>query len=77
MDEARYQMQRNGWHPNPQWMITTEEIKEMWPFMKTDDVLGGVFNPGTFHFACNVSCIVFVLVLVIYININEHYRSFP
>ena len=49
MDEARYQMQRSGWHPNPQWMVTTDEIKEMWPFIKTDDVLGGLFNPGTEH----------------------------
>ena len=39
-------MQRAGWHPNPQWLITPDEIKEMWPFIKVDDIIGGLFNPG-------------------------------
>ena len=46
MDEAKYQMQRQGWQRAPQWIVTPDEIAKMHPLLKMDDVLGGVFNPG-------------------------------
>lgn len=46
MDEAKYQMQRQGWHKAPQWLVTPEEIAKMFPILKVDDVLGGLFNPS-------------------------------
>ena len=46
MDEAKYQMQRQGWHQAPQWLVTPDEIAKMHPLLKMDDVLGGLFNPG-------------------------------
>jgi len=46
MDEARYQMQRQGWHKAPQWLVTPDEIAKMHPLLRMDDVLGGLFNPG-------------------------------
>ena len=46
MDEAKYQMQRQGWHKAPQWLVTPDEIAKMFPLLKMDDVLGGLFNPG-------------------------------
>lgn len=49
MDEAKYQMQRQGWHKAPQWLVTPEEIAKMHPLLKMDDVLGGLFNPGQFY----------------------------
>ena len=52
MDEAKYQMQRQGWHKAPQWLVTPEEIAKMHPLLKMDDVLGGLFNPGQFYGMC-------------------------
>lgn len=49
MDEAKYQMQRQGWHKAPQWLVTPDEIAKMHPLLKMDDVLGGLFNPGQFY----------------------------
>ena len=46
MDEAKYQMQRQGWHKAPQWLVTPDEIAKMHPLLKVDDILGGMFNPG-------------------------------
>lgn len=46
MDEAKYQMQRQGWHKAPQWLVTPDEIAKMHPLLKVDDILGGIFNPG-------------------------------
>ena len=46
MDEAKYQMQRQGWHKAPQWLVTPDEIAEMHPLLKMDNILGGMFNPG-------------------------------
>jgi len=46
MDEARYQMARQGWHKAPQWLVTPEEIEKMVPIMNMDSILGGLFNPG-------------------------------
>ncbi|CAH3156069.1 unnamed protein product [Porites lobata] len=49
MDEAKYQMQRQGWHKAPQWLVTPDEIAKMFPLLKMDDVLGGLFNPDEGH----------------------------
>lgn len=49
MDEAKYHMQRQGWHKAPQWLVTPDEIAKMHPLIKMDDVLGGLFNPGDGH----------------------------
>ncbi|XP_078368879.1 dimethylglycine dehydrogenase, mitochondrial-like [Oculina patagonica] len=49
MDEAKYQMQRQGWHKAPQWLVTPDEIAKMHPLLKMDDVLGGLFNPDDGH----------------------------
>ena len=38
MDEARYQMARQGWNKAPQWMVTPDEIREMVPILNMDGV---------------------------------------
>ena len=48
VDEGKYMLQRQGWHQAPMWMISPEEIEKQLPFMKLDDVLGGLFTPGMF-----------------------------
>ncbi|KAK8758858.1 hypothetical protein V5799_003507 [Amblyomma americanum] len=49
MDEFRYQMQRQGWHPAPQRLISVDEIKKHVPFLNLDKVLGGLYNPADGH----------------------------
>ncbi len=44
MDEARYQMARQGWQGGPeklkaeQWMMTPEEVQEVHPLLNMDNV---------------------------------------
>ena len=38
MDEARYQMARQGWNGAPQWIVTPDEIHEMHPLLNMDGV---------------------------------------
>ncbi|XP_078608575.1 dimethylglycine dehydrogenase, mitochondrial-like [Branchiostoma floridae x Branchiostoma japonicum] len=49
VDEFRYQMQRQGCHDAPQWLLTPEEIHEMHPLLNMDKVLMGLYNPGDGH----------------------------
>ena len=38
MDEARYQMARQGWNKAPQWLVNPDEIHEMFPLLNMDGV---------------------------------------
>ncbi|XP_041754551.1 dimethylglycine dehydrogenase, mitochondrial isoform X1 [Coregonus clupeaformis] len=49
VDELKYQMARTHWHPTPQWLITPEKIKELFPLLNMDKVLAGLYNPGDGH----------------------------
>ncbi|XP_014680739.1 PREDICTED: dimethylglycine dehydrogenase, mitochondrial-like isoform X3 [Priapulus caudatus] len=49
MDEFRYQMQRQGWHKAEQYLVNTEQVKELVPIINTDKVLGGLFTPDDGH----------------------------
>ncbi|XP_041706572.1 dimethylglycine dehydrogenase, mitochondrial isoform X2 [Coregonus clupeaformis] len=49
VDELKYQMARSHWHPTPQWLITPEKIKELFPLLNMDKVLMGLYNPGDGH----------------------------
>lgn len=51
MDEAHYQMSRQGWQKNKavQYMMNPEEVQEVHPLLNMDGVLGGIFNPGDGH----------------------------
>ncbi|XP_071846025.1 dimethylglycine dehydrogenase, mitochondrial-like isoform X2 [Apostichopus japonicus] len=49
MDEARYQMQRQGWNKAPQWLISAEEVLEKFPLLNPNKILGGLYNPGEGH----------------------------
>lgn len=49
MDEARYQMQRQGWNKAPQWIISAEEVLEKFPLLNPDKILGGLYNPEDGH----------------------------
>nr|XP_029505934.1 dimethylglycine dehydrogenase, mitochondrial [Oncorhynchus nerka] len=49
VDELKYQMARAHWHPTPQWLITPEKIKELFPLLNMDKVLAGLYNPGDGH----------------------------
>ncbi|XP_041706573.1 dimethylglycine dehydrogenase, mitochondrial isoform X3 [Coregonus clupeaformis] len=42
-------MARSHWHPTPQWLITPEKIKELFPLLNMDKVLMGLYNPGDGH----------------------------
>ena len=46
VDEARYQLQRQGWHQSPMNFLSPEKVQEMLPIMNCSDVLGGLFTPG-------------------------------
>ena len=49
MDEFHYQMQRNNWHSNPQWIITPDEIHDLCPILNMDGIVGGLYNPADGH----------------------------
>ncbi|KAJ7988581.1 hypothetical protein DPEC_G00325040 [Dallia pectoralis] len=49
VDELKYQMTRTHWHPTPQWLITPDKIKELFPLINIDKVLAGLYNPGDGH----------------------------
>ncbi|XP_054715823.1 dimethylglycine dehydrogenase, mitochondrial-like [Uloborus diversus] len=49
MDEFKYQMQRQGWNPAPQKLITPDEIFEHFPLLNMDGILGGLYNPSDGH----------------------------
>ncbi|XP_062340264.1 dimethylglycine dehydrogenase, mitochondrial [Osmerus eperlanus] len=49
VDELRYQMSRAHWHPTPQSLIEPERIKELFPLLNMDKVIGGLYNPGDGH----------------------------
>ncbi|KAK0140890.1 Dimethylglycine dehydrogenase, mitochondrial [Merluccius polli] len=49
VDELKYQMARTHWHPTPQYLITPERVKELFPLLNMDKVLAGLYNPGDGH----------------------------
>ena len=49
VDEAMYQLQRQGWHQSPMTILPPEKIQEMVPMMKCDDIVGGLFTPGMYN----------------------------
>ena len=49
VDEAMYQLQRQGWHQSPMTIVPPEKIQEMVPMMKHDDIVGGLFTPGMYN----------------------------
>ncbi|XP_063955426.1 dimethylglycine dehydrogenase, mitochondrial-like [Lytechinus pictus] len=44
MDEAKYQMSRQGWNKAYQKLLTPEEVEELCPIINIDGVLGGIHN---------------------------------
>uniref|UniRef100_A0A8C5PI84 Dimethylglycine dehydrogenase, mitochondrial n=1 Tax=Leptobrachium leishanense TaxID=445787 RepID=A0A8C5PI84_9ANUR len=49
VDELKYQMTRGRWHPNPQYLVGPEKVKELFPLINMDKVLAGLYNPGDGH----------------------------
>ncbi|MEE6458505.1 hypothetical protein FKM82_000312 [Ascaphus truei] len=49
VDELRYQVTRGRWHPNPQYLVGPEKVKELFPLLNIDKVLAGLYNPGDGH----------------------------
>ncbi|CAH2297270.1 dimethylglycine dehydrogenase, mitochondrial [Pelobates cultripes] len=49
VDELKYQMTRGRWHPNPQYLIGPEKVRELFPLLNMDKVLSGLYNPGDGH----------------------------
>ncbi|XP_075694847.1 dimethylglycine dehydrogenase, mitochondrial isoform X1 [Rhinoderma darwinii] len=49
VDELKYQMTRGQWHPNPQYFIGPEKVKELFPLLNMEKVLAGLYNPGDGH----------------------------
>ncbi|XP_035214869.1 dimethylglycine dehydrogenase, mitochondrial-like [Stegodyphus dumicola] len=49
MNEFRYQMQRQGWHPAPQKLISPDEILQHFPLLNMEGILGGLYNPADGH----------------------------
>ena len=48
VDEAKYQLQRQGWHQSPMTLLSPAEVQELMPIMNCSDVLGGLFTPGVY-----------------------------
>ncbi|XP_041465760.1 dimethylglycine dehydrogenase, mitochondrial-like [Lytechinus variegatus] len=44
MDEAKYQMARQGWNKAYQKLLTPEEVEELCPIINMDGVLGGIHS---------------------------------
>ncbi|XP_065060512.1 dimethylglycine dehydrogenase, mitochondrial-like [Rhopilema esculentum] len=49
VDEAKYQLQRQGWHQSPMTLLSPTEVQELMPIMNCSDVLGGLFTPDDGH----------------------------
>ncbi|KAM9330138.1 dimethylglycine dehydrogenase, mitochondrial [Gastrophryne carolinensis] len=49
VDEFKYQMTRARWHPNPQYFIGPEKVKELFPLLNMEKVLAGLYNPEDGH----------------------------
>ncbi|XP_063309655.1 dimethylglycine dehydrogenase, mitochondrial [Pelobates fuscus] len=49
VDELKYQMTRGRWHPNPQYLIGPEKVRELFPLLNMDKVIAGLYNPGDGH----------------------------
>ncbi|XP_016116054.1 dimethylglycine dehydrogenase, mitochondrial [Sinocyclocheilus grahami] len=49
VDELKYQMTRTHWHPTPQFLISPEKIRQLFPLLNMDKVLAGLYNPGDGH----------------------------
>lgn len=49
LNEFKYQMQRQGWHPAPQKLISPEEILNHFPLLNMNGILGGLYNPSDGH----------------------------
>ncbi|MFZ9034633.1 MAG: GcvT family protein [Francisellaceae bacterium] len=51
MDEFRHYSGTANTLGVPYRMVSTEEIKELWPFAELDDVIGGIYHPEDGHIA--------------------------